>query len=65
MLSSCPIYLCLPRLGQLKKAAKFLISSLLFLMCLQCVEVSELRKQQKISDMKQFVSVTIRKEKGI
>lgn len=49
VVSSCPINLCLPQLGQLMKAAKFLISSLLSLMCLQCVEVSELRKQQKIA----------------
>lgn len=62
-MSSCPINLCLPQLRN-KEAAKFLISSLLFLMCLQCVEVSELRRQQKISDMEQFVSVTLRKEKG-
>lgn len=63
VVSSCPINLCLPQLGQLKKAAKFLISSLLFLMCLQCVEVCEQWRQQKISDMEQFVSVTLRKGK--
>lgn len=63
VVSSCPINLCLPQLGQLKKAAKFLISSLLFLLCLQRVEVCEQRRQQKTSDMEQFVSVSLRKGK--
>lgn len=55
VLSFCPINLCLLQLGQLKKTAKFLIGLLLFLMYLQCVEVSELRRQQNISDVEQFV----------
>lgn len=55
VLSFCPINLCLPQLGQLKQTARFLIGLLLFLMYLQCVEVSELRRQQNISDVEQFV----------